>query len=91
MIIKSVTGEVYILQRLHKLQFKTQQNALSQSNQSDKARLQVTTSTSIMALALSAVTGLICLTLSSGSKSWPELNPDLEQYQDFTEVSISIY
>ncbi|XP_040067971.1 uncharacterized protein LOC115329798 [Ixodes scapularis] len=49
------------------------------------AKLQVTKSTSIMALALSAVTGLICLTFSSGSQSWPELNPDLEQYQDFTK------
>ncbi|CAN8017771.1 unnamed protein product [Ixodes persulcatus] len=42
-------------------------------------------STSIMALAFSAVTGLICLTFCSGSQSWPEFNPDLEQYQDLTK------
>ncbi|CAN7937439.1 unnamed protein product [Ixodes hexagonus] len=38
-----------------------------------------------MALALFAVTGLISLNLCSGSQSWLELNPDLQQYQDLSK------
>ncbi|XP_029850176.2 uncharacterized protein LOC115332040 [Ixodes scapularis] len=38
-----------------------------------------------MALIFLAVTALVSLNFCSGSESWPELNPQLEQYQDLSK------
>lgn len=42
-----------------------------------------------MALIFCAITALLSLNFCSGSQSWPELNPELQQYQDMSKVSMS--